>query len=214
MFEPGERWLYSPSVDWAGVAVSSETSDSVETLVPNNTNSKVERVTSMKLGEYMKQHIFDVVSAKDVTFHLDQREDLRSRKAKNWERAGQSLEEEKNPVMPDPVADDHGGGGVYATVSAMLKIYRGVLTETLLRPETIKGMFQPQLKDARGLGKPDEYPPPVRNAIWNAVPYDVPVSFGLGGLVNTAAVPEQRGSHSLTWSGIPNCYWVSPSNAK
>ncbi|KAE8416037.1 beta-lactamase/transpeptidase-like protein [Aspergillus pseudocaelatus] len=187
VFEPGERWLYSPSVDWAGVAV--------------------ERVTSMRLGEYMKQHIFDVVSAKDVTFHLDQREDLRARKAKNWERVGQSLEEEKIPVMPDPVAEDQGGGGVYATVSAMLKIYRGVLTEKLLGPETSKVMFQPQLEDATGLGKPDQYPPPVRNAIWNAVPHDVPVSFGLGGLVNTAAVPEQRGSHSLTWSGIPNCYW-------
>ncbi|KAK6813764.1 hypothetical protein RU639_010266 [Aspergillus parasiticus] len=187
LFEPGERWLYSPSIDWAGVAV--------------------ERVTSMKLGEYMKRHIFDVVSAKDVTFHLDQREDLRARKAKNWERAGQSLEEEKNPVMPDPIVEEQGGGGLYATVNEMLKIYRGVLTEKLLRPETIKVMFQPQLETASGLDKPHEYPPPVQNAIWNAVPHDVPVSFGFGGLVNSAAVPGQRGVNSLTWSGIPNCYW-------
>ncbi|KAE8330209.1 beta-lactamase/transpeptidase-like protein [Aspergillus sergii] len=187
VFEPGERWLYSPSLDWAGVAV--------------------ERVTSMKLGEYMKRYIFDVVSAKDITFHLDQREDLRARKAKNWERAGQSLEEEKNPVMPDPIAEEQGGGGLYATVNEMLKIYRGVLTEKLLRPETIKAMFQPQLENASGLDKPDEYPPPVQNAIWNAVPHDVPVNFGLGGLVNSAAVPGQRGVNSLTWSGIPNCYW-------
>ncbi|KAE8314452.1 beta-lactamase/transpeptidase-like protein [Aspergillus transmontanensis] len=187
LFEPGERWLYSPSIDWAGVAV--------------------ERVTSMKLGEYMERHIFDVVSAKDVTFHLDQREDLRTRKAKNWERAGQTLEEEKNPVMPDPIAEEQGGGGLYATVNEMLKIYRGVLTEKLLRPETIKVMFQPQLETASGLDKPHEYPPPVQNAIWNAVPHDVPVSFGLGGLVNSAAVPGQRGVNSLTWSGIPNCYW-------
>ncbi|OGM50901.1 transesterase (LovD) [Aspergillus bombycis] len=187
LFEPGERWLYSPSVDWAGVTV--------------------ERVTSMRLGEYMKHHIFDVVSAKDATFHLEQREDLRARKAKNWGRVGQSLEEEKNPVWPDPIAEDQGGGGVYTTVSEMLKIYHGILTAKLLRPETIKLMFQPHLGSNRGLDKPDEYPLPVINAIWNAVPHDVPVSFGLGGLVNTAAVPEQRGVHSLTWSGIPNCYW-------
>ncbi|KNG83788.1 transesterase (LovD) [Aspergillus nomiae NRRL 13137] len=170
LFEPGERWLYSPSVDWAGVAV--------------------ERVTSMKLGDYMKHHIFDIVSAKDVTFHLDQREDLRARKAKNWERVGQRLEEERSPVWPDPIAED-----------------QGILTGKLLRPETIKLMFQPHLGSNSGLDKPDEYPLPVQNAIWNAVPHDVPVSFGLGGLVNTAAVPEQRGLHSLTWSGIPNCYW-------
>ncbi|KAF7627750.1 hypothetical protein AFLA_003124 [Aspergillus flavus NRRL3357] len=187
LFEPGKRWLYSPSLDWAGVAV--------------------ERVTSMKLGEYMKRHIFDVVSANDITFHLDQREDLRARKAKNWQRVGQSLEEEKNPVMPNPVAEGQGGGGLYATVNEMLKIYHGVLTEKLLRPETIKIMFQPQLENNVGLDKPDEYPVFVRNAIWNAVPSDVSVSFGLGGLVNIAAVPERRGVNSLTWSGIPNCYW-------
>lgn len=165
----------------------------------------------MKLGEYMKRHIFDVVSANDITFHLDQREDLRARKAKNWQRVGQSLEEEKNPVMPNPVAEGQGGGGLYATVNEMLKIYHGVLTEKLLRPETIKIMFQPQLENNVGLDKPDEYPVFVRNAIWNAVPSDVSVSFGLGGLVNIAAVPERRGVNSLTWSGIPNCYWVSQS---
>ncbi|KAB8265984.1 beta-lactamase/transpeptidase-like protein [Aspergillus pseudonomiae] len=187
LFEPGERWLYSPSIDWAGLAV--------------------ERVTSMKLGDYMKHHIFDIVSAKDVTFHLDQREDLRARKAKNWERVGQRLEEERNPVWPDPIAEDQGGGGLYATVNEMLKVYHGILTGKLLRPETIKLMFQPHLGSNSGLDKPDEYPLPVQNAIWNAVPHDVPVSFGLGGLVNTAAIPEQRGVHSLTWSGIPNCYW-------
>ncbi|GAB1194232.1 hypothetical protein APSETT444_003475 [Aspergillus pseudonomiae] len=187
LFEPGERWLYSPSIDWAGVAV--------------------ERVTSMKLGDYMKHHIFDIVSAKDVTFHLDQREDLRARKAKNWERVGQKLEEERNPVWPDPITEDQGGGGLYATVNEILKIYHGILTGKLLRPETIKLMFQPHLGSNSGLDKPDEYPLPVQNAIWNAVPHDVPVSFGLGGLVNTAAIPEQRGVHSLTWSGIPNCYW-------
>lgn len=166
----------------------------------------------MKLGEYMKQYIFDIVSAKDITFHLDQREDLRARKVKNWERVGQSLEEEKNPLWPDPIVEDLGGGGLYATVSDMLKIYRGVLTEKLLRPATIKLMFQSQLESVSGLDRPDKYPLPVRNAIWNAVPHDVSVSFGLGGLLNTAAIPGQRGVHSLTWSGLPNCYWVSSSS--
>ncbi|KAH7025323.1 beta-lactamase/transpeptidase-like protein [Macrophomina phaseolina] len=187
LFEPGERWMYSPGVDWAGVAV--------------------ERVTSMKLGDYMKCHIFDVVSVKDATFHLDQREDLRARKVKNWERVGQGLEEQKNPLFPDPIAEEIGGGGLYATVNEMLKIYRGILTGKLLRHVTVKEMFQPHLENIRGLDKPHEHSSSYRNAIWNTIPDDVPVSFGIGGLINTAAVPGRRGVHSLTWSGKPNCYW-------
>ncbi|KAF7591462.1 hypothetical protein BBP40_001508 [Aspergillus hancockii] len=187
LFEPGERWMYSPGIDWAGEAV--------------------ERVTSMKLGEYMQRHIFDIVSVKDATFHLDQREDLRARKVKSWVRVDQGLEEEKNPSWPDPIAEDLGGGGLYSTVNEMLKIYRGILTGRLLRPETVKEMFQPHLENVKGLDQPDEYSLASRNAIWNAIPNDVPVDFGIGGLLNTAALPKRRGEHSLTWSGKPNCYW-------
>ncbi|OOO06496.1 beta-lactamase [Aspergillus oryzae] len=141
LFEPGERWMYSPGIDWAGKAV--------------------ERVTSMKLGEYLQRHVFDVVSVKDATFHLDQREDLRARKAKAW----------------------------------------------LLRPETVKEMFQPQLENVLGLDKPHDYTLASRNAIWNTVPDDMFVDFGIGGLVNTSRVPGRREAYSLTWSGKPNCYW-------
>lgn len=56
----------------------------------------------MRLSEYLQRHVFDVVSVKDATFHLDQREDLRARKVKAWVRTDQGLEEEKNPVFQDP----------------------------------------------------------------------------------------------------------------
>ncbi|KAL4986246.1 beta-lactamase/transpeptidase-like protein [Aspergillus falconensis] len=187
LFEPGERWMYSPGIDWAGVAV--------------------ERVTSMKLGEYLQRHIFDIVSVKDATFHLEQREDLRARKVKVWMRTDQGLEEEKNPIVPDPIAEDSGGGGLYTTVNEMLKICHGILTEKLLCRETLKEMFQPHLESVQGLDQPHDYSLASRNAIWNAIPNDVPVNFGIGGLVNTSRLPKQREAHSLTWSGKPNCYW-------
>jgi len=181
--------MYSPGIDWAGVLV--------------------ERITSMKLGEYMQRHIFDVVSANDATFHPDQREETRARKAKVWERVGERLQEQKQPYWPDKVEADFGGGGLFATVDDLLKIYQGVLTGELLRPESVKEMFQPQLETLKGLDDPAEYSLPSRNAIWNTVPDDVPVSFGIGGLINLTAVPKRRGVNSLTWSGHPNCYWVS-----
>ncbi|KAL5317059.1 hypothetical protein ACEPPN_016113 [Leptodophora sp. 'Broadleaf-Isolate-01'] len=187
VFEPGERWMYSPGIDWAGVVV--------------------ERITSMKLGEYMQRYIFDVVSVKDVTFHPELREDLRARKARTWARGSQGLEMQASSLWPDTTVADFGGGGLFATVNDLLRIYQGVLTGKLLRPETVKEMFQPHLENVTGLDKPDEYSTVYRNSIWNTIPVDVPVSFGIGGLINIAAVPKRRGMNSLTWSGYPNCYW-------
>ena len=114
---------------------------------------------------------------------------------------------EKNPIWPDLIAENIGGG-LYATVDEMLKTYRRVLTGKLLRPETVKEMFQSHLESTIDLDKPDKYSS-FRNAIWNAVPDGVPVSFGIGGLINTTAIPKRCGVRSLTWSGYPNCYWVS-----
>ncbi|KAH6975726.1 beta-lactamase family protein [Ilyonectria destructans] len=187
VFEPGSRWLYSPGVDWAGLMV--------------------ERVTSMRLGDYMKRHIFDVVSVKDATFHLETREDMRARLVNQWERVGEDLRIPENPLWPGQIDEDLGGGGLYATVNAMLKIYNGILSEKLLCQETIKSMFQPHLASTTGLDNQDEYSVSYRMAIFNAVPPDVPVSFGLGGLINLAAIPSRRAAHSLSWSGMPNCYW-------
>ncbi|KAG4443188.1 hypothetical protein IFR05_001330 [Cadophora sp. M221] len=187
VFEPGEQWMYSPGIDWAGIMV--------------------ERITSMKLGEYMQRYIFDVVSVKDVTFHPEQREDLRARKAKTWELGSQGLEEKPGPPFPGIIEGDFGGGGLHATVNDLLIIYQGVLLGKLLQPETVKEMFQPQLENIKGLDKPHEYSTGYLNSIWNAVPAEVPVNFGIGGLINTETVPKGRGVHSLTWSGYPNCYW-------
>ncbi|KAH7122443.1 beta-lactamase/transpeptidase-like protein [Dendryphion nanum] len=185
--EPGERWMYSPGIDWAGVLV--------------------ERITSTKLGEYMQRHIFDVVSAKDATFHPEQREEIRGRKAKVWERVGEIVQEQEPPYWPGKAEPDFGGGGLFATVDDMLNIYQGILSGQLLRSESVKEMFQPHLETIKGLDNPAEYSLSSRNAIWNTIPDDVSVSFGIGGLINTAAVSKRRGVNSLTWSGMPNCYW-------
>lgn len=58
LFEPGTSWSYGVGLDWAG--------------------QMVERVNGgMSLGEYMKAHIWSPLGINDMTFHLDQRPDLR-----------------------------------------------------------------------------------------------------------------------------------------
>ncbi|OJJ68905.1 hypothetical protein ASPBRDRAFT_57465 [Aspergillus brasiliensis CBS 101740] len=187
VFEPGEQWLYGPGIDWAGLMV--------------------ENVTGLKLGEYMEKNIFHPVGAKDITFHLDKRPDLRARKVKLWERDQDSLKEKTVSRMPDPVIDDFGGGGLYATIPDLLKIYLGVLQGRVLQPETLQLMFQPHLQSRRGLDKQEDHVLANRNAIYNAIPSTVPVDYGLSGLLNTIDVPGARSQYSLSWSGLPNCYW-------
>lgn len=172
-----------------------------------NVHVKVERVTSMKLGEYMQRHIFEPVSVTDATLHLEDRPDLRARQAKYWRRAGETLEQTK-PSILDPIEGDLGGAGLYTTVNELLKIYHGILSEKLLQQTTLDQMFKPQLECVTGLDAPAQYSLPYRNAVFNSIPNDVPVNFGLGGLLNLEPVPGRRGSCSLTWSGKPNLYWV------
>ncbi|RNJ59764.1 hypothetical protein D7B24_001489 [Verticillium nonalfalfae] len=187
VFEPGSRWIYSPGVDWAGLMV--------------------ERVTSMRLGDYMKRHIFDPVSAKDITFHMETRGDLQSRLVNQWERHGETLRRPEKPLWPAQINEDLGGGGLYATASALLNIYQGILNGKLLHPATVKAMFQPQLESVDGLESREGYSSSYLNAVFNTVPDNVSVNFGLGGLLNLDAIPNRRAARSLTWSGMPNCYW-------
>ncbi|KAJ5099282.1 hypothetical protein N7532_006283 [Penicillium argentinense] len=187
VFEPGEQWMYGPGLEWAGLMI--------------------ENVTGLKLGEYMEKNIFQPVGARDITFHLDERPDLRARKVKQWERDHHRLREVTNFWMPDPVIDDIGGGGIYTTVPDLLKIYLGVLQERLLRPESLQLMFKPHLESRKGLDNQEDHILANRNAIYNAVSSNIPVDYGLSGLLNTIDMPGARGQYSLSWSGRPNCYW-------
>ncbi|KAL4993779.1 beta-lactamase/transpeptidase-like protein [Aspergillus recurvatus] len=187
VFEPGEQWLYGPGLEWAGLMV--------------------EHVTGLKLGEYMRRNMFEPVGARDITFHLDVRPDLRARKVKLWERDHQQLREVTDFWMPDPVIDDIGGGGIYTTVPDLLKVYLGVLQGRLLQHETLQLMFKPHLESRKGLDNQEDHILANRNAIYNAVPSNIPVDYGLSGLLNTVDVPGGRSQYSLSWSGLPNCYW-------
>lgn len=155
--------------------------------------------------------MFEPVGASDITFHLNERPDILARKVKMWERDStnhQELNEVTDFWWPEPVIDDIGGGGIYTNVPELLKIYLGVLQGKLLRPETLESMFKPHLESHKGLDNPADHCLANRNAIYNAVPNNIPVDYGLGGLLNTVDVPGRRSQYSLSWSGLPNCYWV------
>ncbi|KAK7513044.1 beta-lactamase/transpeptidase-like protein [Phyllosticta citriasiana] len=186
--------IYSPEAEYVGLLV--------------------ERVNGgIKLGEYMRRNIFEPLGIRDMTFHLEEREDMRKRQARMWQRTPDGgLQMLDNCVMPDPVIDDFGGTGLYATVPELLKIYAALLRddERLLKKETIDLMFTPHIPTTVDFDDARKASVFVRNSVFNSIPDDTAVNSGLGGVMNTTPVPGRRGAPSLTRSGMSNCFWLLP----
>jgi len=61
LYEPGTKWLYSTSMDWAG--------------------KLVERITGVRLEEYMKKDIWAPLGTTDITFWPETNPTLKAGKA-------------------------------------------------------------------------------------------------------------------------------------
>ncbi|KAK8154720.1 beta-lactamase/transpeptidase-like protein [Phyllosticta citrichinensis] len=181
-------------------------------------DAQVERVNGgIKLGEYMRRNIFEPLGIKDMTFHLEDREDMRKRLARMWQRTPDGgLQMRNDWFMPDPVFDDFGGTGLYATAPELLKIYAALLRddERLLRKETVDLMFTPHIPTTVDFDDARKASVFVRNSVFNSIPDDAAANSGLGGVLNTTAVPGRRGAPSLTWSGMSNCFWWIDSKSR
>src|SRR5262245_4903910 len=93
LFDPGERWEYSISIDWAGLAV--------------------EQAAGIKLADYMQKNVFDPLGMTDTGFRIN--DGQRARLAQLYARTKDGLvpftrETPQNPEF------DAGGGGLYSTV--------------------------------------------------------------------------------------------------
>lgn len=189
LFEPGEGWGYSCAIDWAG--------------------QMVERVNGgVRLGDYMKDHIWEPLGMTATGFRLSENDTIRNRLCATTAKtpAGDLISATPYP-SPNP-KDDMGGGGLYSCVTDYVKVLVALLKNdgTLLQPETVKLMFTPQLPDnkhlADAVNSPDGGPmfrSGVESQAWN---------FGLGGILNEEDVDGICKKGTMTWGGLPNLFWV------
>ncbi|KAL4970923.1 serine hydrolase domain-containing protein [Aspergillus stella-maris] len=191
VYEPGEGWSYSVSVDWAG--------------------KMIERMNgNMRLGEYMRKNIFKPLGMTMVTFRPLEHDEVRSQLSPATERTAPGVFVPAKPyfcgVNQDPV-DDLGGGGIYCTPAEYLKVLVSLLKNDgkILNPKIRDTMFQPQLEDPRHLLETAEDPelgPMVRAGVdskdWQ---------YGFGGTLQTRDVAGTCRKGTLSWQGLPNCYW-------
>src|SRR5579872_32587 len=191
MFDPGARWEYGMGVDWVGKVI--------------------EALSGRRLGQYMRENLFDPLEMRDSGFILNS--SRRERLAKVHQRTPTGLisTNAERPQQPD---FESGGGGLYSTVRDYLKFLQMILRDgeykghRILKPETVALMGQ------NAIGALDVQPlKSAMPAISNNVDFIRGMKWGLTFLINPLPLATGRSAGSLAWAGLPNCYyWIDKRN--
>ena len=193
VFDPGERWLYSIGIDWAG--------------------KLVEAASGRSLGAWMKAEIFEPLGMASTGFLITP--DMRARLARVHDRRDGSLVPGDRELKQDPPAE-MGGGGLYSTAGDYLRFVRMILNGgqgpdgRLLRAETVAAMSRNQMGDCRVSLLPTT---DARLTLDAEFFPGLEKTWGLSFMINEAAAPTGRSPGSLAWAGLANCfYWIDPAS--
>lgn len=195
MADPGTRWEYGTSLDFAGLVV--------------------EAASGMRLDAYLREHIFAPLSMHDTAFRIGpaQRERLVSvhRREADGALTPIAFEIEQEPEF------HAGGGGLYGSAPDYVKFMQMMLNQgrgngaQVLQPVTVALMGQNHIGEL--------HVTPMSSAIAFAT-NDVDLypgmvkKWGLSFLINTEPTPEGRSAGSLAWAGLANTYyWIDLERA-
>jgi CubicO group peptidase (beta-lactamase class C family) len=192
LFDPGERWEYGISIDWAGKAV--------------------EAVSGQNLNVYLREHIFTPLGMTDTGFLITPGQ--RSRLVTLHLRKADGVLEPVQFEMPQEPEFFMGGGGLYSTARDYLTFVQMLLhggrfnNVQVLRPETVTLMSQNHIGTlTAGILKT------AMPAASNDVDFfpGMEQKWGLSFLINTQQGPAGRSAGSLSWAGAANTYfWIDP----
>ncbi|MFC0588736.1 serine hydrolase domain-containing protein [Novosphingobium aquiterrae] len=190
LYDPGDKWEYSVSIDWAGLAV--------------------EAVTGSRLGDYMSEHLFAPLGMTGTGFH-----DSLPAGAAQVHVHDESGALKVQPMFLGGGEYHNAGGGLIGTAPDYARFVRMVLNggelegQRVLSQATIAEMSSNQIGSIRagymGSAMPHLAPPfdgfPGQHTGWT-----------LGFLTNPEPGPNGRSAGSLNWAGIFNSYyWIDPA---
>jgi methyl acetate hydrolase len=192
VFDPGERWLYSIGIDWAGKVV--------------------EAATGKGLGTVMRESIFEPLGMTSTSYFISP--DMRARLAKIHRREDGKLVPLNMERQQDPLVEN-GGGGLYSTVGDYAKFVRMILNKgegngnRILKPETVETMSRNQMGDCRVCMLPTTDPSGSLDAEFFP---GLEKTWGLTFMINEEKAPTGRSAGSLAWAGLANSYfWIDPA---
>ena len=195
LFDPGDRWEYGSNLDWCGQVV--------------------EAVRGKRLGDVMKERIFDPLGMNDTAFTMTP--SMRQRLTRIHQReADGSLKPHLDLELPQDPEIHMGGHGLYATVGDYMRFIRMYLNDgagehgRVLKPETVR------LATTNGLGdKKIKLLPGVISWLSNDAEFfpGLSKSWSLTFMVNDEQAPTGRPAGAIGWAGLANLfYWIDRQN--
>jgi CubicO group peptidase (beta-lactamase class C family) len=196
MFEPGARWQYGTSVDWAGRLVEAQ--------------------SGMNLEEYFQAKILRPLEMRDTSYLLAP--GRFERLVARYQRQTDGSLKEMPRVQPSPPKEFNGGGGLYSTTGDYVRFMqmilgkgRGANGAAILSAKTVASMEVNQI-GASTAGKMKSYRPETSSDV--DIQPGAQEKWGLGFLINTTAYEGGRSAGSLAWAGLYNTfYWIDPKKA-
>lgn len=196
LFDPGDQWEYGTNIDWAGQVV--------------------EGVRGKRLGDVMKDRVFDPLGMSDIGFVMNP--SMASRRATIHLRGQDgSLDPQTDLVLTQEPEVDMGGHGLYSTVGEYMKFIRMWLNDgdgangKVLKKETVAMAVKNGLKDHQKvvalpgvipwLSNEAEFFPGLKK------------SWSFTFMVNDEQAPTGRPANSIGWAGLANLYyWIDQKN--
>ncbi|RSH89119.1 hypothetical protein EHS25_002785 [Saitozyma podzolica] len=208
IYEPGTSYKYGVGIDWAGILV--------------------ERVSGLNLENYFRQHIFEPVGAKSMTFYPTTQV-----KAKKMAVCSRNAEGKVQvipggfgmgrPQEPEQVGLLLGGAGLFGTQKDYLAVLRAVLQcdpryverpgKPLLSPKSYNEMFKPSLPRGEGYTGCDRLFEMVDRPKYFDSPSPDNVNHSVAFLVNQSPWKGRRKAPSGCWSGAAKTqFWIDPES--
>jgi methyl acetate hydrolase len=192
LFDPGERWEYGTNIDWVGQVV--------------------EGIRCKRLGEVMRERVFDPLGMQDIAF--TRTEAMKARTATIHARGedGSLTPMDDFALLDDPEVH-MGGHGLYGTVPEYMKFIRMWLNDgagpngRVLKPETVEWAVKGALVPPQKVTMLPGVIPSLSNdaEFFPGLAKDWSYTF----MVNSEEAPTGRPSGAIGWAGLANCfYWI------
>ncbi|KFX90416.1 hypothetical protein V490_06471 [Pseudogymnoascus sp. VKM F-3557] len=188
--QPGEVWNYGASYEILG--------------------RLIERLTHTTLNAYMQTHIWDPLSMTHTSFSSSSPSVAPFLADAAFRGEDGSIVPSPNHFFPDVMEFDSGGAGLFSSSGDYAKLMSAVLRDdgTLLRPETMAMLFEPQLSpEIQKFFDASVY---IAGAevMSHSLEREARLTHALGGGLCRADVEGRRRGGTLMWAGLANCYWT------
>ncbi len=192
LYQPGQRWVYSVSVDIQGYLV--------------------EKLSCKAFPEFLRTRIFEPLGMKDTAFFVPAEKLPRVATIYSWRAADNALAgEPRDPQISNPPGLSSGGGGLYSTAADYFRFAQMLLNggqldgKRLLKASTVEMMrtnvlSEQVLNSKSGIGQAVFSPA-------QGFGYDFAV------VLDPIAAKRQVGKGSYWWWGIfGTWFWIDPTN--